>query len=196
MSERAAVKHDLEQSADILRSDPFVGRDFFWEKELTNSSFANDYIEGKKYKEDNHKELVQNVYFYYKILSYSTIRVLNYSPAYNRRMIDIGFMERNEKSIIRLFENSLRMGNGMRGKTVNLDRLRSESMTSLKRQNFSHLNQLIYELVHGIPSTFNKPNNRFHGFYNNIRMEFVNESSLLSYSSWKRWWRTAQTVSR
>ena len=190
------VKHILDAGGTRKKRALASPRDFFWEKELTNSSFANDYIEGKKYKEDNHKELVQNVYFYYKVLSYSTIRVLNYSPAYYRRMIDIGFMERNEKSIIRLFENSLRMGNGMRGKTVNLDRLRSESMTSLKRQNFSHLNQLIYELVHGIPSTFNSPNNRFHGFYNNIRMEFVNESSLLSYSSWKRWWRTAQTVSR
>lgn len=32
MSESAAVKQDVEQGKDILESDPFEGRDLFWEQ--------------------------------------------------------------------------------------------------------------------------------------------------------------------
>jgi len=32
MSEHAAIEQDREQGGDILRSDPFKGRDFFWEQ--------------------------------------------------------------------------------------------------------------------------------------------------------------------
>lgn len=121
---------------------------FGFERSLKEYNEYNEYYQANTNPIDNYEE-INSAFCTMTLLNYSWYQQLLAVPIFQGKYIDHLLLRKCEKSIFETFNSNHRRRTEYEDyRTYKMDRMRGLKQVHLKRQNFSLLTQLAYELNH------------------------------------------------
>jgi hypothetical protein len=160
LSDYDSIRDKLIMIFGKMLDDESYDRSYMHQLYQSQSQALDDTREYSQFYESNQTtrekspELERPAFESLKILNYGFLKLQQVAPVYNLRNLDMGVWQSGEKNIIpNMFITNLKKIEHEDYLSYQLNRMKAIKHTSLKRQNFSLLNELCYEMMNAVDKT-------------------------------------------